>query len=67
MNAAQANPRKPKALTKGSKIAVFAPASPADHQEILTGIAELRRLGFEFSPRRCPRLKATLQVRCKRG
>ena len=39
MNAAQANPRKPKALTKGSKIAVFAPASPADHQEILTGIA----------------------------
>ena len=50
MNASQANPRKPKALTKGSKVALFAPASPADHQEILTGIAELRRLGFEFSP-----------------
>jgi muramoyltetrapeptide carboxypeptidase len=44
------NPRKPAALTKGSKVALFAPASPADHQEILTGIAELRRLGFEFSP-----------------
>ncbi len=43
-------PRKPKALTKGSKVALFAPASPADHQEILTGIAELRRLGFDFSP-----------------
>ncbi len=50
MSVFAANPRKPKALTKGSKIAVFAPASPADHQEILTGIAELRRLGFEFSP-----------------
>lgn len=50
MSAPTPNPRKPKALTKGAKVALFAPASPADHQEILTGIAELRRLGFEFSP-----------------
>ncbi len=50
MNISSTNPRKPKALSKGSKVALFAPASPADHQEILTGIAELRRLGFEFSP-----------------
>lgn len=50
MSTSPINPRKPKALTKGSKVALFAPASPADHQEILTGIAELRRLGFEFSP-----------------
>jgi muramoyltetrapeptide carboxypeptidase len=50
MKASPTNPRKPKALTRGSKVALFAPASPADHQEILTGIAELRRLGFEFSP-----------------
>jgi muramoyltetrapeptide carboxypeptidase len=50
MSISRQNPRKPKALTNGSKVALFAPASPADHQEILTGIAELRRLGFEFSP-----------------
>jgi muramoyltetrapeptide carboxypeptidase len=50
MSISRQNPRKPKALTSGSKVALFAPASPADHQEILTGIAELRRLGFEFSP-----------------
>jgi muramoyltetrapeptide carboxypeptidase len=49
MNPTPANSRKPKALTKGSKVTLFAPASPADHQEILTGIAELRRLGLEFS------------------
>jgi muramoyltetrapeptide carboxypeptidase len=50
VSSSRQNPRKPKALTNGSKVALFAPASPADHQEILTGIAELRRLGFEFSP-----------------
>jgi muramoyltetrapeptide carboxypeptidase len=50
MSISQQNLRKPRALSKGSKVALFAPASPADHQEILTGIAELRRLGFEFSP-----------------
>jgi muramoyltetrapeptide carboxypeptidase len=50
MNMSRQVPRKPRALTQGSKVALFAPASPADHQEILTGIAELRRLGFEFSP-----------------
>jgi muramoyltetrapeptide carboxypeptidase len=43
-------PRKPKALGKGSKVAVFAPASPAEQLDVTAGLAELRRLGYEFSP-----------------
>ena len=39
-------PRKPKALQKGSKVAVFAPASPAEQLEVTAGLAELRRLGL---------------------
>ncbi len=38
--------QKPKALHKGSRIAVISPSSPADTDAILAGIAELRRLGF---------------------
>src|SRR5262249_49591798 len=41
-------PRKPKALRKGSKLAVFAPASPSERIDVFAGIAELRRLGFEL-------------------
>ena len=37
---------KPKALRRGARVAVFAPASPASEQRIAAGIAELRRLGF---------------------
>jgi len=37
---------KPKALRKGSRLAVVSPSSPADAAEISAGIAELRRLGF---------------------
>lgn len=47
-------PRKPKALRNGSKVAVFAPASPADQLDVTAGIAELRRLGFEFVPVQLP-------------
>jgi muramoyltetrapeptide carboxypeptidase len=47
-------PRKPKALRKGSKVAVFAPASPADQLEVTAGLAELRRLGYEFTPVQFP-------------
>lgn len=47
-------PRKPKALRNGSKVAVFAPASPADQLDVTAGIAELRRLGFEFVPVQSP-------------
>ena len=39
--------RKPRALTRGDRIAVVAPASPFDRDEFDCGIAELRRLGFE--------------------
>jgi muramoyltetrapeptide carboxypeptidase len=39
--------RKPKALTKGSRLAVFAPASPADSVEMIAGLAELKRQGFQ--------------------
>jgi muramoyltetrapeptide carboxypeptidase len=47
-------PRKPRALCKGSKVAVFAPASPADQLEVTAGLAELRRLGYEFTPVQLP-------------
>jgi muramoyltetrapeptide carboxypeptidase len=38
--------RKPKALERGARVAVFAPASPASEQRIAAGVAELRRLDF---------------------
>jgi muramoyltetrapeptide carboxypeptidase len=47
-------PRKPRALRKGSKIAVFAPASPAEQLDVTAGLAELRRLGYEFTPVQLP-------------
>lgn len=47
-------PRKPKALRQGSKVAVFAPASPAEQLEVTAGLAELRRLGYEFTPVQFP-------------
>jgi muramoyltetrapeptide carboxypeptidase len=47
-------PRKPKALRKGSKVAVFAPSSPAEQLEVTAGLAELRRLGYEFIPVQLP-------------
>jgi muramoyltetrapeptide carboxypeptidase len=41
--------KKPKALRKGSRIAVIAPSSPAQDPESLAGLAELQRLGFEVN------------------
>jgi muramoyltetrapeptide carboxypeptidase len=38
--------QKPRALRKGSRIAVISPSSPADAAAVSAGIAELRRLGF---------------------
>jgi muramoyltetrapeptide carboxypeptidase len=38
--------QKPKALRKGSRIAVVSPSSPADSAAVSSGVAELRRLGF---------------------
>jgi muramoyltetrapeptide carboxypeptidase len=38
---------KPRALTPGSQLSVFAPASPADSLKLVAGMAELKRLGFE--------------------
>jgi muramoyltetrapeptide carboxypeptidase len=40
-------PRKPKALAAGSRLAVFAPASPAPSVEMIAGLAELKRHGFQ--------------------
>ena len=54
MSSPTKSPRKPKALTKGSKVAVFAPASPAEQLEVTAGLAELRRLGYEFTPVQFP-------------
>jgi muramoyltetrapeptide carboxypeptidase len=39
--------RKPRALRRGDRIAVVAPASPFAREEFDAGIAELRSLGFE--------------------
>ena len=54
MTLPQGAPRKPKALRKGSKVAVFAPASPAEQLDVTAGLAELRRLGYEFTPVQFP-------------
>lgn len=47
MNIGNGTPRKPKALKPGSRLAVFAPASPADSVEMIAGLAELNRQGFQ--------------------
>jgi muramoyltetrapeptide carboxypeptidase len=38
--------RKPKALERGARVAVFAPASPGSDAKVAAGVAELKRLGF---------------------
>lgn len=48
MSVGNGTPRKPKALKSGSRLAVFAPASPADSVEMIAGLAELKRQGFEI-------------------
>jgi len=58
MSLPQGAPRKPKALRKGSKVAVFAPASPAEQLDVTAGLAELRRLGYEFAPVQMPGAEA---------
>jgi muramoyltetrapeptide carboxypeptidase len=47
MNGSNGAPRKPKALAAGSRLGVFAPASPADSVEMIAGLAELKRHGFQ--------------------
>jgi muramoyltetrapeptide carboxypeptidase len=47
MNGSNGTPRKPKALAAGSRLGVFAPASPADSVAIIAGLAELKRQGFQ--------------------
>src|SRR4029453_334073 len=39
--------RKPRALRRGDRIAVVAPASPFSRDEFDAGVAELRTLGYE--------------------
>src|SRR5258708_15155886 len=39
--------RKPKALAAGSRLGVFAPASAAESVEMIAGLAELKRHGFQ--------------------
>jgi muramoyltetrapeptide carboxypeptidase len=46
MNGSNGTPRKPKALAAGSRLGVFAPASPAQSVETIAGLAELKRHGF---------------------
>src|SRR5258708_6628092 len=40
-------PRKPKALAAGSRLGVFAPASPAAAADMIAGLTELKRHGFQ--------------------
>lgn len=49
MSVGDGTPRKPKALKSGSRLAVFAPASPADPVEMIAGLAELKRQGFQVA------------------
>jgi muramoyltetrapeptide carboxypeptidase len=42
--------RKPKALPRGARVAVFAPASPGSEAKVAAGVAELRRLGLAAEP-----------------
>jgi muramoyltetrapeptide carboxypeptidase len=42
----KAGMRKPKALGRGARVAVFAPASPGSEAKVTAGVTELRRLGF---------------------
>src|SRR5262245_39032736 len=37
---------KPRALKKGDRIALVAPASPFDHEEFARGVTEIERLGY---------------------
>jgi muramoyltetrapeptide carboxypeptidase len=39
--------RKPRALIAGSRLGIFAPASPAESVEMIAGLAELKRHGFQ--------------------
>ncbi len=39
--------RKPKALAAGSRLGVFAPASPGESVDLIAGLAELKRHGFQ--------------------
>jgi muramoyltetrapeptide carboxypeptidase len=48
MNGNNGIPRKPKALAAGSRLGVFAPASPAESVEMISGLAELKRHGFQI-------------------
>lgn len=41
--------QKPKALKEGSNIFVFSPASPVDQCNLLAGVTELQRLGFQVA------------------
>lgn len=47
MNRSNGSLQKPKGLVPGSRLGVFAPASPADSVEMISGLAELKRRGFQ--------------------
>lgn len=47
MTGSNGTPRKPRALARGSRLGVFAPASPANSVEMIAGLAELKRQGFQ--------------------
>jgi len=48
MSGTNGTPRKPRALARGSRLGVFAPASPANSVEMIAGLAELKRQGFQI-------------------
>ena len=47
MSESNGTPRKPRALASGSRLGVFAPASPAPAVDMIAGLTELKRLGFQ--------------------
>jgi len=46
MTVSNGTPQKPKGLGPGSRLGIFAPASPANSVEMIAGLAELKRQGF---------------------
>jgi muramoyltetrapeptide carboxypeptidase len=47
MTGSNETPRKPRALATGSRLGVFSPASPASPVDMIAGLTELKRLGFQ--------------------
>jgi len=67
MNGSSGAPRKPKALASGSRLGVFAPASPAAAVDMIAGLTELKRHGFQVVANQDSKRKDILPGRLWKG